>query len=144
MGYLRLRFLWDDTYGRDHSCSEVCLLMIPIILNAVMYSLASIWMEKSILSSATSGDVQQVFLIRQDDICPLDALRNLASFVPAGPNGPLFSRRDSQGDVRPMPKPRAMECINQVLSAWGWGTPFVPPSASVEHLSISHRKSARR
>ncbi|KAG2034916.1 hypothetical protein BDR03DRAFT_963974 [Suillus americanus] len=39
-------------------------------------------------------------------------------------NDPLFSWRDSKGDIRPMVKIRALERINSILMAWGWGTTF--------------------
>ncbi|KAG1857241.1 hypothetical protein C8R48DRAFT_607619, partial [Suillus tomentosus] len=36
----------------------------------------------------------------------------------------LFSWRDSKGFMRLMVKTRAIESINLILSAWGWGTTF--------------------
>ena len=74
--------------------------------------------------TAAPGETQQVFLTSQDDVCPLDALRNLAKVVPAGPNDPLFSWCDSRGNIRPMAKPRALEHVNQILGTWGWGMAF--------------------
>ncbi|KAG1865647.1 hypothetical protein C8R48DRAFT_705530 [Suillus tomentosus] len=74
--------------------------------------------------TARPGEKQSVFLNEQGDLCPLAALHNLASVVPALASDPLFSWRDSKGDVRPMAKVRAIERINSILVAWGWGTTF--------------------
>jgi hypothetical protein len=68
--------------------------------------------------------MQSVFLNEQGDLCPLLALHNLASVVPALASDPLFSWCDSKGDIRPMAKIRALERINSILMAWGWGTTF--------------------
>ncbi len=51
-------------------------------------------------------------------------LKNLARVLFAAANDPLFSWRDSAGEVRPMVKARALERINAVLQAWGWGNTF--------------------
>jgi hypothetical protein len=74
--------------------------------------------------TAQPGETQSVFVVPQEDICAIEALCNLATVVPAGPDDPLFSWRDDQGSVRPMVKTRAMDRINNILSAWGWGTSF--------------------
>ena len=70
------------------------------------------------------GEVQSVYLIPQNGLCPLEALRNLAAVVPAGPDDPLFLWRDRNGDVRPMVKTKAIHCINAILKSCGWGTTF--------------------
>ncbi|KAJ7126511.1 hypothetical protein C8R43DRAFT_897631, partial [Mycena crocata] len=36
----------------------------------------------------------------------------------------LFSWRDCKGNIRPMVKSKALQRINAVLGAWGWGTAF--------------------
>ncbi|KAJ7713417.1 DNA breaking-rejoining enzyme [Mycena metata] len=74
--------------------------------------------------TAKRGEIQHVFLTEQEGLCPLEALDNLRRVVPAGPDDPLFSWRDTHGDVRPMVKSKAIERINAILSAWGWGTAF--------------------
>jgi hypothetical protein len=75
--------------------------------------------------TAKPGEIQHVFLVAQEGLCPLEALDNLKNIVPAGPDDPLFSWRDGHGDVRPMVKSKAIERINAILSAWGWcGTAF--------------------
>ncbi|KAG1759289.1 hypothetical protein EDD22DRAFT_826635 [Suillus occidentalis] len=74
--------------------------------------------------TARTGESQSVFLNEQGDLCPLSALHNLASVVPALANDPLFSWRDNKGEIRPMTKIRALERINSILMAWGWGTTF--------------------
>lgn len=73
---------------------------------------------------STSGEVQSVFLTAQGSLCPISALLNLAVVVPAAAEDPLFSWRDSRGNVRPMVKDRAIERINSILSAAGFGTTF--------------------
>ncbi|KAG1742355.1 uncharacterized protein EDB91DRAFT_1247741 [Suillus paluster] len=50
--------------------------------------------------TARAGESQSVFLNEQGDLCPL------------------------KGDVRPMAKIPALERINSILMAWGWGTTF--------------------
>lgn len=74
--------------------------------------------------TAKAGEIQQIFLISQDDICPLDALANLKLVVPAGQEDPLFSWKDKHGIIRPMVKKAAINRINAILNAWGWGTAF--------------------
>jgi hypothetical protein len=74
--------------------------------------------------TAKPGEKQSVFLTAQGDLCPLEALTNLASVVPAGPMDPLFSWRDEKGEARPMVKARAISRINTILSAHGWGNAF--------------------
>ncbi|KAG1893146.1 uncharacterized protein F5891DRAFT_963429 [Suillus fuscotomentosus] len=74
--------------------------------------------------TARPGETQSVFLNEQGDLCPLAALRNLAQVVPASANDPLFSWRDRKGNIQPMVKVRALERINAILMAWGWGTSF--------------------
>ena len=76
--------------------------------------------------TAATGEVQSVFLMTQSasDLCPIEALINMAAVTPAGSADPLFSWRDSQGDVRPMVKDKALGRINSILHAWGWGTAF--------------------
>ena len=74
--------------------------------------------------TAKPGEVQSVYLIPQNGLCPLEALRNLAVVVPAGPDDPLFSWCDRNGDVRPMVKTKAIHRINAILKSCGWGTTF--------------------
>ncbi|KAG1751558.1 uncharacterized protein EDB91DRAFT_1045721 [Suillus paluster] len=74
--------------------------------------------------TARAGEIQSVFLNEQGDLCPLAALCNLAQVVPALADDPLFSWRDSRGDIHLMAKIRALERINSILIAWGWGTSF--------------------
>jgi hypothetical protein len=74
--------------------------------------------------TAKPGEIQSIFLVPQDGLCPLEALRNLARVVPAGPEDPLFSWRDRHGVIRPMVKTKAIAHINTILKAKGWGTAF--------------------
>ncbi|KAJ7283379.1 hypothetical protein C8J57DRAFT_1054554 [Mycena rebaudengoi] len=78
--------------------------------------------------TAQPGEIQHVYIVAHTsdlkDLCPIDALHNLARVVPAGPKDPLFSWRDKKGDIRPMVKQRALDRINAILGAWGWGTAF--------------------
>jgi hypothetical protein len=48
----------------------------------------------------------------------------LAKVVPAKVTDPLFSWRDNKGDIRPMVKIHALDRINTILSAHGWGNAF--------------------
>ena len=41
--------------------------------------------------TAKPGEIQSVFLIMQQGLCPLEALENLTSIVPAMADDPLFS-----------------------------------------------------
>ncbi len=74
--------------------------------------------------TAKPGEVQDVFLTPQGSLCALDALKNLGRVVPASPSDPLFSWRDGHGDIRPMTRSAALECITRILSAGGFGTTF--------------------
>ncbi|KAJ7649242.1 hypothetical protein B0H17DRAFT_958584 [Mycena rosella] len=59
--------------------------------------------------TAQRGEIQHVFLVAQEGLCPLEALDNLKRVVPAGPDDPLFSWRDNQGNIRPMVKSAAID-----------------------------------
>lgn len=74
--------------------------------------------------TALPGEIQEVFLTQQGTLCPLLALRNLAVVVPAGPDDPLFSWRDRNGDIRPLVKEAALRRINSIFLALGFGTSF--------------------
>ncbi|KAJ3822275.1 hypothetical protein F5880DRAFT_1484448 [Lentinula raphanica] len=74
--------------------------------------------------TARNGEIQNIFLTEGGGLCAIEALRNLARVVPAGPSDPLFSWRDRMGDIRPMVKSKALERINGILAEWGWGTTF--------------------
>jgi hypothetical protein len=49
--------------------------------------------------TAKPGEIQSVFLVTKGSLCPIAALHNLASAVPALPNDPLFSWQDSAGKI---------------------------------------------
>lgn len=74
--------------------------------------------------TARPGEIQQVFLVKQSTLCPLEALRNLAEAVPASATDPLFSWRDSKGEVRPMTRAAALSHINSIFQSLGFGTTF--------------------
>ncbi|KAJ7489048.1 hypothetical protein FB451DRAFT_1024953 [Mycena latifolia] len=78
--------------------------------------------------TAQPGEIQHAYLVAHSgvlkDLCPLDAMHNLKRVVPAGPEDPLFSWRDSKGNIRPMVRQKAMDRINTILGAWGFGTSF--------------------
>ncbi|KAF8230957.1 hypothetical protein L208DRAFT_1279344, partial [Tricholoma matsutake] len=74
--------------------------------------------------TAKPGEIQSVFLVPQDGLCPLKSLCNLAAVVPAGPDNPLFSWHDHNRDVHPMVKIKAIHHINTILKSCGWGTTF--------------------
>jgi hypothetical protein len=50
--------------------------------------------------------------------------KNLAKVVLAGKSDPLFSWWDRTGSICPMVKSTAINHINSILEAWGWGTTF--------------------
>ena len=74
--------------------------------------------------TAKPGETQSVFIVPQDDLCPLDALINMARVTPAKANDPLFSWKDKKGFIRPIVRDMAMARINEIFQAWGWGTAF--------------------
>ncbi|KAH7917590.1 DNA breaking-rejoining enzyme, partial [Leucogyrophana mollusca] len=96
----------DAFFGRDLLGNRYCRLDLPAA------------------KTARPGETQSVYLNVQGDWCPLAALENLARIVPAASDDPLFSWVDRRGEVRPMAKSRAIDRINAVLHAWGWGTAF--------------------
>ncbi|KAJ8091994.1 hypothetical protein PM082_024230 [Marasmius tenuissimus] len=59
--------------------------------------------------TAKHGEIQKVHLTSREDLCPLEALKNLAKVVPALGSDPLFSWRDRSGGVRPMVKKAALD-----------------------------------
>ena len=79
-----------------------------------------------LLSAKTTkaGEIQSVFLVPQDGLCPPEALCNLAAVVPAGPDDPLFSWRDCHRNICPMVKTKAIQHINTILKLHSWGTAF--------------------
>jgi hypothetical protein len=86
----------------------------------------NLYVKLMLLSAKTAapGELQSVFMTPHNQLCPIRALLNLAAVVPAGPNDPLFSWRDSRGSIRPMVKDKAIARINAILIACGWGTSF--------------------
>ena len=94
----------DVTFGRD--------------LDGKLYARLDLPAAKT----ARPGETQSIFLVPQGNLCPIRALETLSSAVPAAADDPLFSWLDSAGSVRPMVKARALDRINSILSAWGWGT----------------------
>ena len=74
--------------------------------------------------TAKPGEIQSISLVPLEGLCPLDALQNLAKVVPAGPDDPLFSWRDSRGSIQLMVKSEAIGRINPIIRTWGWGTIF--------------------
>lgn len=80
------------------------------------------WLDLPSAKMAKPGEIQSVFIVPQGDLYPIKVLQNLSNFVPAGPDDPLFSWRDNQGDICPIVKTTAMVHINTILKAHGWGT----------------------
>jgi len=74
--------------------------------------------------TANAGESQSVFIVAQEDLCPIEALANLIRVVPATASDHLFSWIDKNGATRPMTKNRAVETINTILTSLGWGTTF--------------------
>ena len=74
--------------------------------------------------TAAAGEIQSVYVVPQSDLCPIEALTNMAKVTPAGASDPLFSWTDKTGTIRPMVKDKVLAHINAILQAWGWGTAF--------------------
>lgn len=74
--------------------------------------------------TARPGERQLVFLTEQGTICPLAALHNLAAVVPARASDPLFSWRDTNGEIRPAVTTAVMKTINSIFGRNGFGTSF--------------------
>ena len=74
--------------------------------------------------TAHPGEIQQVFLVAQGTLCLLEALRNLAEVVSASATDPLFSWRDTKGEVRPMVRATALSHINTIFQSLGFGNAF--------------------
>ena len=74
--------------------------------------------------TARPGETQDVFLVEQAGLCPLEALHNPLALVLAPLDAPLFSWLDSKGQVRPTVKATALSKINTILSAAGFGNAF--------------------
>ena len=63
----------------------------------------------------------------QGALFPMAALHNMARVTQAGSEDPLFSWRDSKGDIHPLVKKAAMERVNEVLEQHGWSATFGHP-----------------
>ncbi|KIJ35347.1 hypothetical protein M422DRAFT_212748 [Sphaerobolus stellatus SS14] len=74
--------------------------------------------------TAKIGEIQSVFFTVENDVCPIEALRNLSRVVPAGPDDPLFSWKDTKGKIRPLVKSKALNRINAIFNNNNWGTTF--------------------
>jgi hypothetical protein len=59
-------------------------------------SKGKLYTQLDLLKAKTTkeGKIQSIFLVRQGQLCPLEALCNLASIVPVWQNNPLFSWKD--------------------------------------------------
>ncbi|KIJ22293.1 hypothetical protein M422DRAFT_277344 [Sphaerobolus stellatus SS14] len=76
------------------------------------------------VKTAKPGETQSVFVTVEDDLCPIEALRNLNRVVPAQAEDPLFSWRDHKGRIHPMVKDKALHRINSIFSRNKWGSAF--------------------
>uniref|UniRef100_A0A0W0FHD2 Uncharacterized protein n=1 Tax=Moniliophthora roreri TaxID=221103 RepID=A0A0W0FHD2_MONRR len=74
--------------------------------------------------TAEAREIWKVYVSEHGDLCPLKALMNIAKVVLASPSDPLFSLQDKKGEIRPMVRKAALERINTITTAWGWGTSF--------------------
>lgn len=74
--------------------------------------------------TAKPGEIQHIYLVEQDDLCPILALHNLPTIVPASASDPLFSWHDNHGYICLLIQFAALSCINSILSAWGWENAF--------------------
>ncbi|KIJ42977.1 hypothetical protein M422DRAFT_253767 [Sphaerobolus stellatus SS14] len=66
--------------------------------------------------TARPGKTQSAFITEQGDFCPIAALRNLFTVVPARASDLLFCWRDKKGGIKPMVKQTALKCINVILN----------------------------
>jgi hypothetical protein len=69
--------------------------------------------------TAKPGETQHIYLVEQGDLCPILALHNLATVIPASASDPLFSWHDNHRDICPLSQSAALSCINNIISAWG-------------------------
>ncbi|KAH9910753.1 uncharacterized protein BXZ73DRAFT_5889, partial [Epithele typhae] len=75
--------------------------------------------------TAKPGEVQHVFLVPQSSLCPLAAVRNLMTVMPALDDDPLFCWRDLKtGAIRPMTRSAALRSINERLATSSSGRAF--------------------
>ncbi|VDC01640.1 unnamed protein product [Peniophora sp. CBMAI 1063] len=75
--------------------------------------------------TAAPGEVQTVHIVDQPGpLSVVAALANLSRVVPAAANDPLFCWRDRSGAIRPLVRKPALDCINRITEALGWGTSF--------------------
>jgi hypothetical protein len=71
------------------------------------------------------GKPQEIVIVDQSGpLSPIEALRNHAAVNPASARDPLFSWYDRKGQIRPLTRKPAIDRINSILAAWGWGTSF--------------------
>ena len=82
------------------------------------------WLDLPSAKTVKPGEIQSIFVIPQGDLCPIEALQNLACVVPARPKDLLFSWQDKSEDIHPMVKSMAINHINSILRAHGWGMAF--------------------
>jgi hypothetical protein len=100
------------------------LKRLDVIFNRDMNNKKYVRLDLPSAKTAALGEIQSVYLIEQQGLCPLDALENLTTIVPAGPNDPLFSWMDKNGNIHPMVKNMALKKINTIIASWDWGTMF--------------------
>ena len=99
--------------------SSVGLVTIRRLALAFIYMCTnSACLDLPTTKTTKPGKIQSVFLVTQHGLCPLEALKNLTSVVPAMADDPLFSWWDNNRDICPMVKLQAMEHVNNILSAW--------------------------
>ncbi|KIJ48443.1 hypothetical protein M422DRAFT_247783 [Sphaerobolus stellatus SS14] len=130
MGIIDLRILGHDAIRRSHSENtsgingRKHLKRKDVIIEEDLYGKLFARLDLPTAKTAKPGETQSVFVTVQDDICPIEALRNLSRIVPATAEDPLFSWRDSRGRIRPMVKNRALDRINGIFSRNNRGKTF--------------------
>jgi len=92
--------------GHDNKCSPYARIDLPKA------------------KTARPGEKQSIWLAQQGELCPMAALHNMAQVTQAGSGDPLFSWRDSQGEIRPLVKEVAMARVNDILEQEGWNSAF--------------------
>lgn len=108
---------------RDYDCTRCAsrgAAIIDIDLSRRRYARIRLPHAKT----AKPGDSQDVFLVEEGDVCPIESLIHMAVVTPAREDDPLFSWRDGVGNIRPLTRSSALKKINEVLTAAGFEDTF--------------------
>ncbi|KIJ39299.1 hypothetical protein M422DRAFT_257905 [Sphaerobolus stellatus SS14] len=76
------------------------------------------------MKTTKAGEIQSAFFTVEGNVCSIEALYNLSRVIPAGPDNPLFSWRDTKGKIKLIVKSKALSRINIIFNNNKWGTTF--------------------